>query len=309
MTESAPVLTASGRRAAVNVDIDSLELYYRIHGLDDAEAQDAVWMRGVPRFAKLFEDVGVRATFFVVAQDLETKPGASDQVRALVEAGHEIASHSHTHPYNLTRLDRDSIERELDEAREGIEAVTGQPVTGFRAPGYTITPQVLELLRDRGYSYDSSLFPCPPYYLAKAGVMGMMRLVGRRSRSILDRPSVMWARRTPHRRHGLLEFPVTVLPGLRFPLIGTSLLMMGEMGYSLIRPWVRSTTFVNLEFHGIDLCDLEEDGIDPVLRKQPDLRVPLEVKERLFRRVLEDLRDRWELDTLAEHAQALGPAL
>ena len=43
------------RAAAVNVDVDSLYLYYRIHGLDDAHAADAVWERGVARFAELFD--------------------------------------------------------------------------------------------------------------------------------------------------------------------------------------------------------------------------------------------------------------
>ena len=108
----------------------------------------------------------------------------------------------------------------------------------------------------------------------------------------------MWAKSRPHQRRGLVEFPVTVLPWLRAPFIGTSLLMMGHRGYGMIRPWVRATPFVNLEFHGIDLCDLEEDGIDPALLKQPDLRVPLADKQALFRRVLTDLRDDWGVETL-----------
>ena len=128
--------------------------------------------------------------------------------------------------------------------------------------------------------------------------MGMMKLRGRTSESILDRPSIMWAKTRPHTRDGVREFPVTVLPWLRAPFIGTSLLMMGERGYGWIRPWLRRAPFVNLEFHGIDMCDLERDGIDPVLLKQPDLRVPLVDKESLFRRVLTDLRDGWGVETL-----------
>ena len=62
--------------AAVNVDVDSLYLYYRIHGLDEAAATNAVWERGVVRFAELFGELGLRGTFFVVAQDLERWPAA-----------------------------------------------------------------------------------------------------------------------------------------------------------------------------------------------------------------------------------------
>ena len=245
----------------------------------------------------------------MVASDLERIPQAREMVQELSRAGHEIGSHSLTHPYDLTRLSLETISDELARSRDLLEDVIGRPVVGFRAPGYTITRNVFGLLQEHGYTYDSSLFPCPPYYLAKAAVMGWMGLRGRRSDSILDHPSVMWAKRTPHRREGLVEFPVTVLPGLRFPFIGTSLLMMGSTGYGLIRPWLRTTSFVNLEFHGIDLCDLEQDRIDPILQKQPDLRVPLEEKDRLFRRVLADLKAGWNVDTLEAHAMSLGPTL
>ncbi|MCB9727544.1 MAG: polysaccharide deacetylase family protein [Deltaproteobacteria bacterium] len=292
--------------AAVNVDIDSLYLYYRIHGLDEAKATNAVWERGVVRFAELFGELGLRATFFVVAQDLERWPAARRICGELARAGHEIGSHTWSHPYDFTRKGRTAVELELRRAREAIADATGQRAVGFRAPGYTITDLVLEVLAEQGYAYDSSLFPCPPYYLAKAAVLGSMRLRGKQSQSILDHPRVMWQSRLPHRRAGMLELPVTVLPGVRFPFIGTSLLMMGRRGYALARPLMRRLPFVNLEFHGIDLCDLETDGIDAALLQQPDLRVPLADKLVLFRRVLTDLRDGFQVDTLAKLAPRLG---
>ncbi len=298
----------SPRAAAVNVDVDSLYLYYRLHGFEEDDANNAVWTAGVRRFAELFDELGVHGTFFVVAEDLERWPEAKKIAAELVEAGHEIGSHTFSHPYDLTRRSEEEIEHELKRSHETLSEVVGRPITGFRAPGYTITTAILERMESLGYAYDSSLFPCPPYYLAKASVMALMRLRGRRSDAILDRPSIMWQRRTPHWRSGIRELPITVLPGLRAPFIGTSLLMMGRAGYRAIRPWVRSTSFVNLEFHGIDLCDLAIDGIDPVLLKQPDLRVPLDEKLALFREVITDLRDGWNLDTLENLAPTLVPA-
>ena len=298
----------SSRAAAVNVDVDSLYLYYRLHGFEEDDANNAVWTRGVRRFAELFDELKVRGTFFIVAADLERWPEAREVATELVEAGHELGSHTYSHPYDFTRRSDAEIEDELKRSHDVISELVGRPIQGFRAPGYTITAPILERMEGLGYTYDSSLFPCPPYYLAKASVMGMMRLRGRRSEAILDRPSIMWQRRTPHWRSGIRELPITVLPGLRPPFIGTSLLMMGRSGYRAIRPWVRSTSFVNLEFHGIDLCDLEIDGIDPVLLKQPDLRVPLADKLALFREVITDLRDGWNLDTLENLAPTLVPA-
>ena len=86
------------RAAAINVDIDSLHLYYRIHGLDEARATNAVWEKGVVRFAELFDELGVKATFFVVSSDLERWPVAREIAQKLVADGHELGSHSHTHP-------------------------------------------------------------------------------------------------------------------------------------------------------------------------------------------------------------------
>jgi peptidoglycan/xylan/chitin deacetylase (PgdA/CDA1 family) len=289
------------------VDVDSLYLYYRLHGFEADEANNAVWTAGVRRFAELFKELGVRATFFVVGQDLERWPEARQIARELVEAGHELGSHTWSHPYDLTRKTPEEIGRELDQAQTILSEVAGETIRGFRAPGYTITEPVFAHLRQRGYTYDSSLFPCPPYYLAKAAVMGLMKLRGKRSDAILDSPSILWQSRVPHWRAGIRELPITVLPGLRAPFIGTSLLMMGRRGYRAIRPWVRATGFVNLEFHGIDLCDLKLDGIDPILLKQPDLRVSLEDKLDLFREVIGDLRDHRELDTLESLAPRLVP--
>ena len=287
------------KRAAINVDVDSLYLYYRIHGLPEHQATDVVWQRGVTRFAELFAKLGISATFFVVARDLEDSRAARDIAESLVAAGHELGSHSHTHPYDLVRLHDRALATELASSHAVLSDVRGSPVAGFRAPGYTMTPRVLKALVTRGYRYDSSIFPCPPYYLAKLGVLAMMALRGHRSHSIIGPPQVMWEKRLPHRRpEGIEEFPVTVLPGIRFPVIGTSLLTLGQRGYDLIRPLLKRVPFVNLELHGIDLCDLETDGIDKVLLKQPDLRVPLAEKLALFQRVFTDLRDDFGVDTL-----------
>ncbi|MFO0745020.1 MAG: hypothetical protein U1F43_04995 [Myxococcota bacterium] len=58
---------------------------------------------------------------------------------------------------------------------------------------------------------------------------------------------------------------------------------------------------MNLELHGIDMCDLDADAIDPALLAQPDLRVPLAQKKALFRRVFSDLRDGLGVRTLEQH--------
>lgn len=225
----------------------------------------------MPRFLDLFAEHGLRATFFVVASDLE-REGPRRVAEQVVAAGHELASHTWSHPYDLIRRSASEIRREIERAEGPLAELRGRPVAGFRAPGYNLSTAVLEILAERGYSYDSSLFPCPPYYLARAAAIAGMRVVGRRSRSIAGDWRAPFGRRAPHRRLGLVEFPMTVLPGLRLPLIGTSLALMPRVGVFALGPVLKRMAFVNLEFHAVDLLDYADLPGSPLPAHQPDLQ-------------------------------------
>jgi peptidoglycan-N-acetylglucosamine deacetylase len=270
---------------SVSVDLDAIACYHRIHALPDPPPQPArfaILRRCLPRFAELFARHGLRATFFVVGIDLEQDADGRALLAELARAGHELASHSHTHPYDFVRLGSARIAEEIDRAHAAIGACAGAAPIGFRAPGYEITPAVVEALSARAYRYDSSLFPSPPYYAAKALVMAAMRVAGRPSGSFLGSPRAPFAARLPHRAAGgLVELPIAVTPGLRLPVIGTSLVTAPEwLRRRLVAAALRAP-FFNLELHGIDLCDAEADDIPPALiARQPDLRRPLAHKLR-----------------------------
>ncbi|HVX95469.1 MAG TPA: polysaccharide deacetylase family protein [Polyangia bacterium] len=283
----------SDRVVSVSVDLDPVECYWRIHALPGAppeRARHAILRRCLPRFAELFAKHGARATFFVVARDLEEDAEGRSLLAQLARDGHELASHTYSHPYDLVRLAPDAMAAEIDRAHGLIGACRGDAPCGFRAPGYAISRELLDLLRARHYRYDSSAFPSLAYYGAKAAVMGAMRLAGRKSGSILDTPRVLGAplapyfpaADAPYRRHEaggageLIELPMAVTPIARLPVIGTSLVTApGWMRRHLVTAALRAP-FFNLELHGIDLADAEADEIPPALiAKQPDLRKPL----------------------------------
>src|SRR6476646_9378593 len=141
-TASGPA-SASGV-ASVSVDLDPVECYYRIHALEgaplpDAEARYAVLRRCLPRFRDLFARHGVHATFFVVGRDLEEDPEGRALLADLARDGHELASHTHTHPYDLVRLGATTIASEIDRAHAAIAECAGVAPVGFRAPGYEVS--------------------------------------------------------------------------------------------------------------------------------------------------------------------------
>lgn len=286
--------------AALSVDLDEVGCYTQIHGLTPAPgAEFAIYDKAVPRLARLFADEGVPATFFAIGRDLE-RPEAAAALRGLHEAGHEISNHSLNHLYDLTRQDRRTITREIEGGAAAIERAVGERPVGFRAPGYTISDAVFDVLRGLGVSYDSSVFPCPAYYGAKTAAISWIGLRGRQSRSVVDDPRVLGAPADPYRvgrpyyrrGEGVRELPIGVTSAFtgRLPFIGTSVVLAGATGARALTRLAATREVVSLEMHGIDLADAAEDGLEFLAPHQPDLRKTAAQKEEAIRASIGELR-------------------
>jgi polysaccharide deacetylase family protein (PEP-CTERM system associated) len=118
---------------------------------------DALEHRLEPNANELLDilaDVGARSTFFVLGWVGERYPGI---VRRIVDEGHELASHTHLHR-NLRELPRSEVEAELARSKDVLEQVGGCEVRGVRAPNFSVGDEVLDVLAEAGYWYDSSYF-------------------------------------------------------------------------------------------------------------------------------------------------------
>jgi polysaccharide deacetylase family protein (PEP-CTERM system associated) len=101
-------------------------------------------------------DAGMRATFFVLGWVAERRPRL---VRAIAAAGHEVASHGFWHQLVTTQTP-EQFRADVRAAKEVLEDITGAPVTGYRAPSFSIAPDrawAFEVLVEEGYSFDSSV--------------------------------------------------------------------------------------------------------------------------------------------------------
>jgi peptidoglycan-N-acetylglucosamine deacetylase len=284
----------SERRTLVSVDLDDVACYHDIHGIEapDRSMRTLVLERCVPRFLDLFGELGVRATFFVVGRDLERDladagRGADVLQRALAQ-GHELANHSHAHAYELVTWSREAMAADLRTCDVALRELGAEPV-GFRAPGYTHDDVLLAEVARLGYRYDSSALPSPPYYAAKLGALALYALMRRPSRSLVRGARSFTGPMLPHRRGDLWELPMSVTPRLRLPLIGTTLLCTPGPVARRLGAAARRASYFHLELHALDLADGERDGYAPELRRrQPELRMPLEVKRRRLRALLQD---------------------
>lgn len=92
---------------------------------------DCAW--GTDYTDKLLEIMAqekIQSTFFMVEFWVKKNP---EYVKKIFEYGHEIGTHSSTHPY-MSKLDKVAIQKELTTSVNAIESITGAKVELFRAP-------------------------------------------------------------------------------------------------------------------------------------------------------------------------------
>jgi len=284
-------MAVASKATLLSVDLDDVACYHAIHGLPPptAAAQRIVLERCLPRFLELFEEVGAKATFFIVGRDLERDIGAGGRgatlLRDAARGEHELGNHSYEHPYDLSAWAGADIYGDLKRCDRLIRSL-GARAQGFRAPGYTHNRRLLEQVAALGYRYDSSLLPSPVYYLAKLSMIALKGLRGRRSASMVGGVRSFVGRDRPFYRGdvGLWEVPISVLPGLRLPMVGTFVL-----GSERATRAAAALDYLHLELHALDLADPDSDGFDPALcKRQPELKTGLKLRRERLRWLLEE---------------------
>ncbi|MFQ5601723.1 MAG: XrtA system polysaccharide deacetylase [bacterium] len=114
------------------------------------------------RILNMLEQTKNRATFFVLGEVAEKFP---DLVKAMIDQGHEVASHGFCHDlvYDYTKY---QFETDIKKSVEVLEGITNQKVQGYRAPSWSLnshTDWAWEILHEHGFQYDSSLYPFETY--------------------------------------------------------------------------------------------------------------------------------------------------
>lgn len=110
------------------------------------------------RLLELFRKHDVRVTCFWLGFFAKKYPAL---VRRCYEAGHEIASHGYAHLLAY-KVGREKFKEDVESGKKILEDITGAPVAGFRAAGFSVTAEIdwfFDVIRSAGYLYDSSVFP------------------------------------------------------------------------------------------------------------------------------------------------------
>lgn len=151
-------------RSIVNALSIDVEEYFQVAAFDGRVPYRA-WDSYEPRVRiatekvlSLLAECQTKATFFIVGWVARKHPGI---VRTIHQQGHEIGCHGYAHQ-RITEQTPDTFREDLRLAKRILEDITGQAVTGYRAPTFSITERTLwalDILIEEGFRYDSSVFP------------------------------------------------------------------------------------------------------------------------------------------------------
>ncbi|HTY97486.1 MAG TPA: polysaccharide deacetylase family protein [Solirubrobacteraceae bacterium] len=131
-----------GLRAAIGVD-DRTSSGAGFHLTFD----DGPHPQGTPAVLEVLARHGVRATFFLVGEQVRRDPAL---VGELLAAGHGLGLHCDRHR-NLLRLTPWQVREDLARAEDTITAASGRPLTLYRPPYGVLNTAALVLARRRAW--------------------------------------------------------------------------------------------------------------------------------------------------------------
>ncbi len=101
----------------------------------------------IDKILEVLENNNTKITFFIVGDWIEKYPEAVEKIH---KAGHEIASHSDTHPH-VNNLSYEENVKEIEESNKKIEKITGQKTQVYRAPYGEYNNTVIKAATDNNY--------------------------------------------------------------------------------------------------------------------------------------------------------------
>jgi peptidoglycan/xylan/chitin deacetylase (PgdA/CDA1 family) len=303
--------------ASLSLDLDNLWSYQMTHGDEGWDRYESYLDTVVPIMLDELDKLGLRITVFVVGQDAAIEANGP-ALKSIAEAGHEIGNHSFRHQPWLHRYSEQELAEEFDRAEQAIEAATGQRTVGFRGPGYSLSPTVLQLLVDRGYEYDCSTLPtligplARKYYFRSAKLDAAQReerkyLFGSWKEGLRPLKPYWWQVGSSR----MLEIPVSVMPGARVPFhVSYALYLAGfspAMAERYFATGLRACRVAGVEpsilLHPLDL--LGADDVD-ALGFFPGMGMTGAAKREVLRGCLARLRDGFTVVPMREHAAAIS---
>lgn len=299
---------------SLSLDLDNMWSYMKIHGDKGWEDFPSYFDIFVPHVLKALDDLELNITFFIVGQDAALKKNHL-WLKMIIDHGHEIGNHSFKHESWLHAYSREQIEKEIERAEEMLFYVVGQRTRGFRGPGFSWSPDLLEVLHERGYLFDASTLPtyigplARMYYfwtanLSKEGRKERKKLFGSFKDGLRPVKAYYWKLREDKK---LLEIPVTTIPGIKMPFHLSYLLYLTSYSVPLMKFYLKTAislckvtgTEPSFLLHPLDLIggDQLQD-----LAFFPGMNVSSAKKIDVFNMVIKELKNNFDIVSMTTQA-------
>lgn len=305
--------------ASISLDLDNLWSYMKTHGDPGWEKFPSYLDIFIPHVLDILDHLNLKITFFIVGQDAALDKNRN-VLSLLTSKGHEVGNHSFHHEPWLHLYSKEQIRKEILEAEEQIIRVTGQKPVGFRGPGFSWSPELLEILVENKYLYDASTLPtylgplARMYYFwtsnftqeekdKRNGLFGSFR-DGLRS----VKP-YCWQLDSGSDAK-LLEIPITTIPIIKTPFHLSYLLYLNRFSINLMSLYLKTAltlcrmtgTAPSFLLHPLDL--LGGDQV-PELSFFPGMDLSGKEKSEIFEKVLNELEQHFSLVNMSSHAKAI----
>jgi len=303
--------------ASLSLDLDNKWSYMKTHGDAGWETFPSYLDTVVPRTLQFLKERDLKITFFIVGQDAAREENR-ESLAQISAANHEIGNHSFNHEPWLHLYSKQELVDEFQKTEEAMAKITNQRLVGFRGPGYSLSPTVLEVLAERNYEYDCSTLPtyiaplARAYYFFKSPEMSdeerekRKKLFGKFSDGFQSLKPYRWQ----IGEKSLVEIPVTTLPVFKTPIHASYVIYLSTFSKSLAKTYWRtavemcrmSGTQLSLLLHPLDFLSGEDA---PELKFFPAMNLPIEQKLEFVSEILETFGEKFEIVNMRQHAETV----
>ncbi len=300
--------------ASISLDLDNQWSYMKTHGDAGWESFPSYLDLVVPRILAFLKERNLTITFFVVGQDAALEKNR-EAILSIADAGHEIGNHSFNHEPWLHLYSKQEIVDEFEKTENALENITGKIPVGFRGPGFSLSPSVLEVLGERNYEYDCSTLPtyiaplARAFYFFKSPSMSaeerekLKKLFGKFSDGFRSlRPHFIDAA-----DRKIVEIPVTTFPVVKTPIHASYLMFLSSYSPALARAYWKTAVAAcratgvqpSLLLHPLDFLSGEDIA---ELKFFPGMSKPSSQKVELLSYVVDMLLEHFEVMSMHGHA-------
>jgi len=303
--------------ASISLDLDNKWSYMKTHGDTGWEKFPSYFDILIPQVLSLLDELGLKITFFVVGQDAVLDKNRNF-LQEITSRGHEVGNHSFHHEPWLHLYSFEELKKEVLDAEDAILNVIGQKPVGFRGPGFSWNNHLLEILEENDYMYDATTLPMYIGPLARLYYFWSSHLSKQEKKERKDlygsfkdglRPVKPYLWQLPSGKE-LLEIPVTTMPIFKIPLHLSYLLYINRFSKTLMFGYLKfgnslckiTKTSISFLLHPLDFLSGAQV---PELNFFPGMKLNVEDKLDIFRRVITILSHKFELVNMSTHAKFL----